>query len=73
MLWEIGNSGKTFCLGIYCKDPLLDIITFFFVLCYRPEIIQKLLDKMLNSSEQIESSIVGGISVLLTLLEPPPR
>lgn len=37
-----------------------------------PEMIKKMLDKML-SGEHVESSIVGGISVLLTLLEPPPN
>lgn len=45
-------------------DPILSSIQ-------SPEMIKKLLEHMLNG-EHVESSIVGGISVLLTLLEPTP-
>lgn len=51
-----------------CTNPAPHL----YIVCYRPEMIKKMLDKML-SGDHVESSIVGGISVLLTLLEPPPK
>ncbi|KAL1117034.1 hypothetical protein AAG570_004362, partial [Ranatra chinensis] len=61
------------CLSSEHKDigPILSAIQSVFNF-FRPEMTEKLLGHMLGG-ELSESSIVGGISVLLTLLGPSPR
>lgn len=47
----------------------ITILTICIVFC-RSETIKKMLDVMF-SGEKNESSLIGGISVILALLEPP--
>lgn len=64
------NAAQLLCDTIRkCREMSSDLDPIVYSI-QSTEMIQKLLGHMLNG-EHVESSIVGGVSVLLTLLEPP--